>query len=462
MDEMTKKSMAKINNHFCGLHMLVNLAELCNAVLKEFEQTETEQADVDKTSEAGSLRLVRTACKAFERHGSEKAGRMVDFATYAATKGVEKLPLTSFRGNRFNVIFYDVAGVYFLAPVMSEYCSFAERNRLLDAVAADLNEIHYLTGCRALGIVGKIVTAPLWRFLVSDAPFSDVAGVYQSLTQSFGAWAGDASDLLDGCACPFPGAKLHKDSVVWDALFTPCEKDAKTRQLLQLLCTAFHAYMTRAWSAYLDGGEHSTTTDSLPKTNILSEHDFGQLDRFLQEKPSATTLAIEAMIMMENHNTMHWLAAKSPEDRSSILQEARWLVPRHRQLAKARGEAARQYRLLQIQKQQAQKKRREELRARRVQKATEDISNHGGLWITRADVEKQLKNIPAPQQRKALQAQLRFRKHVMHQQAPGRLFVFSKAKQQLSVEELKTNLISLINRMPGSAEETFSDDTGGR
>ena len=57
MDEMTKKSMAKINNHFCGLHMLVNLAELCNAVLKEFEQTKTEQADVDKSSEAGSLRL---------------------------------------------------------------------------------------------------------------------------------------------------------------------------------------------------------------------------------------------------------------------------------------------------------------------------------------------------------------------------------------------------------------------
>ena len=200
MDEMTKKSMAKINNRFCGLHMLVNLAELCNAVLKEFEQTKT--------------------------------------------------------------------------PVMSEYCSFAERNRLLDAVAADLNGIHLLTGCGALGIVGKIVTAPLWCFLVSDAPFSDVAGVHQSLTQSSGAWAGDASDLLDGCACPFPGAKLHKDSVVCDALLTPCEKDAKTRQLLQLLCTAFHAYMARAWSAYLDGGEHLTTTGSLPKTNILSEHDF--------------------------------------------------------------------------------------------------------------------------------------------------------------------------------------------
>ena len=52
MDESDKIINGKINNHFCGLHMLVNLAELCNAVLKEFEQTQTEQADVDKSSGA--------------------------------------------------------------------------------------------------------------------------------------------------------------------------------------------------------------------------------------------------------------------------------------------------------------------------------------------------------------------------------------------------------------------------
>ena len=172
------------------------------------------------------------ACKAFEKHDSEKAGRMVDSATYTAKKAVEKLHLTSFWGNRFNIIFYDAAGEHFLASVMAEYCSFAERNSLLNAVAADLNEIHFLTGCRALGIVGNIITAALWRVLVSDALFSDVAGVYQSLTQSFGAWPGDASDLVDGSACAFPGAKLNKDSVLWDVLFTTCEKDAKTRQLL--------------------------------------------------------------------------------------------------------------------------------------------------------------------------------------------------------------------------------------
>ena len=65
------------------------------------------------SAEPGALRLVRTACKAFEKHGSKKTGEMVEFSEFARTKGIDCLPLTSYRGNRFNVIFYDAAGVFF-------------------------------------------------------------------------------------------------------------------------------------------------------------------------------------------------------------------------------------------------------------------------------------------------------------------------------------------------------------
>ena len=44
-------------------------------------------------------------------------------------------------------------------------------------------------------------------------------------------------------------------------------------------------------------------TKSVPKTNVVSERDFAQLDRLLREKPNASTLSLEGMIMLANNKT---------------------------------------------------------------------------------------------------------------------------------------------------------------
>ena len=36
-------------------------------------------------------------------------------------------------------------------------------NNLLQAVQEDLNEIKNIAGCRALGVIDKLVTGPYWR-----------------------------------------------------------------------------------------------------------------------------------------------------------------------------------------------------------------------------------------------------------------------------------------------------------
>ena len=68
-----RAAVAKINDHFCGLHLVLNLAEQCNSVLTEWEIV---ALDGDKhgaatlpgssahSTESGTLRLIRTACKA--------------------------------------------------------------------------------------------------------------------------------------------------------------------------------------------------------------------------------------------------------------------------------------------------------------------------------------------------------------------------------------------------------------
>ena len=65
--------------------------------------------------ELGPLRLIRSACKLVQECGCEKSGRMVSFATFMKeTNQMDNLPLYPFLGNRFNILFLNGAGVFYL------------------------------------------------------------------------------------------------------------------------------------------------------------------------------------------------------------------------------------------------------------------------------------------------------------------------------------------------------------
>ena len=179
----------------------------------------------------------------------------------------------------------------------------------------------------------------------------------------------------------------------------------------------------------------------MSKTNVLSEHDFGQLDRFLQEKPNATTLSIESMIMLANNKTMRWLSQKSADERGAILQAALALAPKHQQLAKARKQASQEYRQQHLAALREKRARQAELHAQRVQQVTAALMPYSGLWVTGKSLTINLSTYSTAQQRKAIQAQLRFRKHCMKQSGSKELFAFSKNKTPLTIEQLRSNLL---------------------
>ena len=64
--------------------------------------------------EAGTIWLIQTACKAFEKRGDEKSGYPLQFTTYLKKLGIEANPLINFRGNCFNVVFANGGRVYYL------------------------------------------------------------------------------------------------------------------------------------------------------------------------------------------------------------------------------------------------------------------------------------------------------------------------------------------------------------
>ena len=60
--------------HECGLHLIVNFAEEANKALKSAKSAILEGRNpfAFDSSESGTFRLLRTACKAFEEHGSDE------------------------------------------------------------------------------------------------------------------------------------------------------------------------------------------------------------------------------------------------------------------------------------------------------------------------------------------------------------------------------------------------------
>ena len=104
-------------------------------------------------------------CKAVHERGCQKSGAEGPFEVFSRTQyNISKLPLEQFIGNRFNILFRNMAGVYFLYNVLTDFFDQnKEGNKLLKAVHSDLSVHHFIVGCRALGLVSKAITEPLWK-----------------------------------------------------------------------------------------------------------------------------------------------------------------------------------------------------------------------------------------------------------------------------------------------------------
>ena len=141
-----------------------------------------------------------------------------------------------------------------------------QANRLLQCVLNDLTTPAYISGCRALGLIDKIITGPLWRKLEeSSISVLEMGSFYCVIKEKFDLWCDDASALIEGSAC-IPDTEVHEDEV-WKVLIQPDSTAAMTQELLQLLLRAFSVTTQRLLIDHLPGGIHHNVTDE----NIIAE-----------------------------------------------------------------------------------------------------------------------------------------------------------------------------------------------
>ena len=270
LSDSQQEQLTRMNNFFCGLHFVVGLADAAEEAVKLWESNLFPDENV---TSSGTQRLVRTACKASPHKGSQQSGSSALFRTYLKQHNIQKIPLAHFIGNRFNILFYDAARVYYLQSHMITFIENihgSQANRLLLAVLADLKNPVYMAGCRALGLVDKVITGPLWRKLKeSTISVLQMSNVYSEMKNKFDSRSNDASGFIKGKAKLESAGEIHINEV-WTALIETCEEDIDTMtiELLQLLFGTFSITTQRMLIDHLPKGKYHSGTDQQGKETI--------------------------------------------------------------------------------------------------------------------------------------------------------------------------------------------------
>ena len=318
---------------------------------------------------------------------------------------------------------------------------------------ADLSDPLCISGCRALGLIDKLVTGPLWRRL-SDSSTSvlEMGSVYCEMKSKFDSWAEDADSVIRGIATLEDNSSLCADEVR-EALLETNATNETTLDLLKLIFGAFAETTQRLLLDHLPGGKYHSVEDndaveelsSVPTTNVSPERDFAVLDRLMREKPNASNIALESMILYSRNKTASWLQQKEPEKRQELLQVARTLAPAVKENFKRRKQEIETCREKALAKKQKEIEQKQLHKTQEKEKLIREIEGIG-LWKSRTEVECKLKTIAKKTEKvKILKLQIKYHHKVIEQTPPDTsVFKFSHNRKQHSIEQLKQNLYQLL------------------
>ncbi|CAC5409102.1 unnamed protein product [Mytilus coruscus] len=204
-------------------------------------------------------------------------------------------------------------------------------NRLLSSVYQDICNPLLVAGSRALGIISKIITGPLWRNIECKTHILDINDTLTALRSFLAEAKDDCSEVVTGKHLPFPeeSCKIEND-IVMAELFKPDETDVMTIQVLQALFSCMLNLLDRQAADHLPGGKYfskptdiSAESKSVLKHNKLPEFFFGQLDFLLRYRPNASLLCNEAYLLYSHNKTDEWLQSLDDVTRIQLINDSR-------------------------------------------------------------------------------------------------------------------------------------------
>ena len=328
--EIQSSSSHSIESFKCAVHPLLQFSDICEKELIKLENEIDVHIDKQK-KESTTLCLLKFLSKLFFKDGS---GDPLFTTVYLKNHhNITDIPIINFRGNRFNTLFYNARGTFYLAKFLILYLESSKlslnytQNYIFDALRNDT----ILSLCRALGIICYIITEPYWK-IAADNEISAIQMdyTYNRLVQLLEICIEDPKLLLQNnvSLSDEPTLPVKPEN---ELLFT-CSKeyDTITELALKRFCICLLDKSKNLFKDFLPGGRYHDPSDTLvqnsqscPPNNISVERVFGHLDQKLRFCPNITTPAIEGSVMFSVNKTQNWLKEKSDSDKSQLIAKAR-------------------------------------------------------------------------------------------------------------------------------------------
>lgn len=194
-------------------------------------------------------------------------------------------------------------------------------------VLHDLKISFFIARCKALGLVCKLVTTPLWHLIErKDLHIMDMNNFYLQLTNYLKDAVNNIDDFIAGRLLPFGDDTYLKQDKIFESLVTTSEHDDDVCIKLSVILPAMAKLTQSHFSDHLPGGLYKNPNDelrditrSVEKHNKYSESIFAYLDCLLRFKPHLKTLSAEAYIMFAHNKTKKWLDTKNPNEMAQEL-----------------------------------------------------------------------------------------------------------------------------------------------
>ena len=467
LDEEYRVKLIDMGNFFCKLHLLTNFATETDKYLKSFEKVMTKDDAENQyaftTKESSPVQLIRIACKAFHPRGSDECGVASPFNSFLSEIN-ETNRFASFIGNRFNILYHNAAALYYHKEHIKNFLeNWPNPNRLLKSVNELLENPFNLACVRALAIVDKILTGPLWR-LIEDKTILEMTPYLQDLkikleeiTQNSKPIFEKDFFIFDPCKFGENG-KINKESALFKKLLEKHapEIDEMTFLALEAILSSVLIILERQAKDQLDGGKYARPTDDFKKSaenikahNKASESDFGILQHLINNKPSANIETYEALTIFPRNKTSDWLDSKTPEERAKLMSHARKGSIKLKQYYDEQRIQLAQDKLEVLHKKQEEKRLDEEKKSTNQADAVNKlVENRIKAWLTADEAILEMNKIENDEAKKqAVLLQLNFYKHVMLTGRKGvtrDFFTKSKNGVDLTFDELFQKLLNAI------------------
>ena len=455
-EEKKKTGTDKDLMHFhCAMHPLLQFAEVSERCLKKFEETTKTKKGFLYRGESGTSNTIRQTAKLFFKDG---VGDPLLSIAFLEKCGIKELPVVDHRHGRFNVLFHNGGGVYFIKDHVIAYLETKEKlNGLQQSLLQDLKNTTFMAGCRALGLVGKAITSPYMRLVETPGRLAlDMNVHYQRLIEKLEEWSEDATSILTGQVVLYPGYSGKSQDRVHDALTTD-QEDSEVKLLVQSMCTAIMEKAKHLFKDHLPGGKYAEPSDaqknaskSCASHNITLERLMAQQDKHMAKVTHCNQPTREAKLLYKGNTTSKWCDSLQDKELDKRIKQARRsFAHRRKKIFKVRKEELKKQ-VNELLETRAQKKVQSEQRAAQErERLLLSLQDLGGLWINKEQVNGGLTNLSSKAKKmQALKKQISARQKLIKQsveQENRSLFAFSKGKKPFTIKQLQENLERLIN-----------------